>query len=225
MDFETLKLTSKSLLLKINIITGWVIPDKELINILVDQFQKLLTEKYRHCNTDEMEYAFRYYGLTIQDWGKQMNLSLVDQVMSQYLEKRFELSKIEEQQKTKQNSIEYKEDISDTAMRDWYNEIFRRVRVDGMAVDFIPVSLYDWMGKNGNITATNAEKKEYLVKAAYHRHQSLVAAYDKNNHVDNETTLKKFNEMKESGVYTGGEINILKSLAKKILLYDLIKNQ
>lgn len=92
-------LWAKALLLKIHVITGWVIPDTDLLNILVDQFEKKLTEDYGNMNTDEIEYAFRQSGTTTKDWGKQMNLSLIDEVLIPYRELRSVLSMQEERQK------------------------------------------------------------------------------------------------------------------------------
>lgn len=93
-------LWAKSLLLKIHVITGWVIPDSELMNILVDQFQKKLIEDYGHLNVDEIEYAFRKSGTTIKDWGKAMNLSLIDEVLIPYTNQRLNISADEERKKS-----------------------------------------------------------------------------------------------------------------------------
>lgn len=82
----------KTLLLKIHVITGWTIPDTDLLIILVDQFQKKLVESYPDMNPDEIEYAFRQCGTTVKDWGKAMNLSLIDQVLIPYLDERKRLS-------------------------------------------------------------------------------------------------------------------------------------
>lgn len=99
MNDQQKSMWSKALLLKIHVITGWVIPDSDLINILVDQFEKKLTEDYGNMNTDEIEYAFRQSGTTTKDWGKQMNLSLIDEVLIPYRELRSVLSMQEERQK------------------------------------------------------------------------------------------------------------------------------
>lgn len=90
---------AKALLIKIHVITGWTIVDDEsMMSILVDQFQKKMVESYANVNPDEIEFAFRN-NTTVKDWGKAMNLSLIDQVMIPYLDRRFQLSAIEEQKK------------------------------------------------------------------------------------------------------------------------------
>jgi hypothetical protein len=92
---------SMALLLKIHVITGWVIPANQLMNILVDQFEKKLTEDYSMLNTEEIEYAFRSGGTQVKDWGKEMNLNLIDQVLTPYVSKRLLASANEEQKKSK----------------------------------------------------------------------------------------------------------------------------
>lgn len=95
MAADCLKWT-KALLIKIHVITGWVIPDNELLNVLIDQFQKKLNEDYPDMNPDEIEYAFRQYGTQTEDWGKGMNLNLIDKILIPYRNERFEVSLKEE---------------------------------------------------------------------------------------------------------------------------------
>lgn len=91
----------RTLLLKIHVITGWAIPSKEMMAILSDQFCKKLIESYGHLNTEEIEYAFRQYGTVIEDWGKEMNLNLLDKVLIPYLNQRLYISADEERKKEK----------------------------------------------------------------------------------------------------------------------------
>lgn len=91
----------KTLLLKIHVITGWNIPASDLLIILVDQFQKKMIESYPDMNVDEIEFAFRQSGTTVKDWGKAMNLSLIDEVLIPYLDERVRLSHAHEERKAK----------------------------------------------------------------------------------------------------------------------------
>ena len=89
MDPEQLVLHAQALLLKIHVITGWRIPENEtLLTVLQDQFYKKLIEDYANVNVQEIEYAFRRFGTAIKDWGKDVNLNLIDTVMVQYLAER-----------------------------------------------------------------------------------------------------------------------------------------
>lgn len=90
---------SKALLLKIHVITGWTVPADDLLVVLVDQFKKKLLEDYPNLNPDEIEYAFRSKGTTVEDWGKTMNLNLLDKILKPYLHERFLISQDEEKLK------------------------------------------------------------------------------------------------------------------------------
>lgn len=91
-----LYLQVKKMLLQIYVITGWAIPSGDIKKILEDQFQKKLLENYSLLNTEEIIYAFRQTGTGIEDWGKEMNLNLVDKVLKPYLVSREEISEKEE---------------------------------------------------------------------------------------------------------------------------------
>lgn len=208
---------SKSAILKIHVITGWVVPANELVNVLIDQFQKKMIESYPTINPDELEYAFRTYGTTVKDWGKQMNLSLVDEVLIPYMSARATVSQIEEQ--AKPLLIEApKEEMSDITMRDWMEDVKKRK----MAVAFMPVMIYEWLEKKGELVKTVAEKHEYLQNAVEYRQSKLAQACEENNSQENRDALRGFMAMKESGEFTGHEVNTLKSLAKKMILFDFL---
>lgn len=115
-----LLLQGKAMLLKIHVITGWSIPGDELMGILVDQFVKHLSEKYINLNIDEIEYAFRQHGTTTKDWGKSMNLNLVDTVLIPYTNNRFLLSQDEEKVKfiPPEQKIFTDEELDDSARED-----------------------------------------------------------------------------------------------------------
>jgi hypothetical protein len=97
MDSQLLLLHTQGLMLKIHVITGWKISATEALqNILEDQLQKKLKEDYSNYNVAEIELAFRKYGTKTKDWGKDMNLSLIDTVMTEYAKLRNEVSCVEE---------------------------------------------------------------------------------------------------------------------------------
>lgn len=97
---EDLYLHTQALLLKIHVITGWKLPENEaLLTILQDQVGKKLVEDYGSVNMAEIEFAFRKYGTSIKDWGKDVNLSFLDTVMLQYLKERQAVSDLEERMK------------------------------------------------------------------------------------------------------------------------------
>lgn len=215
---------AKALLMKINAITGWVIPEENL-EILLDQFRKKLVESYGNCNPEEIEYAFRNYGTLVKDWGKQMNLSLIDEVMIPYLSRRREVSQREEAIALNQPlQIEYKEDMSQEAMKDWFDAKAKEIKAGQLRVEFVPEMLYEWMDANGNITASKEEKFKYLNRAVEYRLGILRQALDDVDSATNRLALSDFVRMKDAGYLEGSEMSIVKTLAKKILLFELILN-
>lgn len=96
MSPDQLKVAAHVVLVKLHVITGWNMPASgEYLDILLDQFEKKLSESYALVNVEEMECAFRN-NPGVKDWGKAMNLNLIDEVMVPYLERRAELSRQEE---------------------------------------------------------------------------------------------------------------------------------
>ena len=105
MTVKELQSSANEVLLRIHVITGWQMPPNELMLILIDEFNKKILESYPNVNVEEITYAFRQHGSEVREWGKALNISLIDQVMIPYLEKRFEASKTEERSK---KQIEHK---------------------------------------------------------------------------------------------------------------------
>lgn len=143
-------LHAKGLIARISIITGWVIPDDQFyFNTLISEFQKFLIENYSDLNPDEIGYAFRTYGTTVKDWGKSMNLSLIDEPINKYLAVRKCLSEMED-----------RKTISDTnhlpMYADWKEncEVFYQKYLTGKYnVAFWPHEMYEEFVKAGMIAS------------------------------------------------------------------------
>lgn len=210
-------LWTKGAIIKIHVITGWVIPSNELLITLVDQFEKHMFESYPTLNGDEVEYAFRTYGTTVKDWGKQMNLSLIDEVLAPYMVARRSVSAIEEQNNAKLLDTP-KEDLGDKAMIEWFEDL----RKKPLRLEFLPMMIYDWLEKSGKISKTAAEKYEYLERAVSYRQSKLAKTFEEQMNQDNRDALHAFIRMKETGEFTGPEVNTLKALAKRMILFDYI---
>ena len=224
MDFEEVDLWADALLLKINSITGWVLPESTMLTVFTDQFKKKISESYGNANPDEVEYAFRNYGTGVKDWGKQMNLSLIDEVMVPYLARRRELSQLEEQKTKPILSIEYSEDMSREAMLDWFDEVAAKIKGGKILIEFVPPMLYEFMDDNGNINKTAKEKHEYLSRAVEYRFGKLVEACQNDDSISNKLHLSMFSKMREAGCFEGDEISKLKTLAKQIILFEIVIN-
>lgn len=112
------------------------------------------------------------------------------------------------------------ESMTDDAMEHWISET-RKMR---LPVDLLPVLMYEYLAKNGKIAVTSAEKHEYLERAVVYRQGKLIKALEEEMTASNRDTLAAFNSMKLKSEFTGTEVGILKSLAKKMILYDYLQS-
>jgi len=157
-----MEMAANTLLLKVHVITGWTIPADEIMLLFIDQFKKKAIESYSLVNPDEIEFAFRKYGVGVKDWGKSMNLSLIDEVMQPYLELRSEISRFEES-KTNSMPIALPESkMTDDQMFEWIKEVGQKYQSGQYSYRMIPVFMYDFLNEKGLI---KANKKEILDKA------------------------------------------------------------
>ncbi len=226
MKSEDVDTWAKALLVKIHTVTGWVIPTGNMLTIIIDQFKKKLVEVYGSCNPDEIDYAFRTFGTGVKDWGKQMNLSLIAEVMSEYLIRRADVSKHEESIATREKAmkpVDRKEDLSDAAMAQWLEDIEKRVKAKEIQIDFMPMMIFEWLKSKGILSDEDDKLAPHIEKAAMLRRKALIRRFKENK---NDTVAKKelsdFVEMIKRGFFTGVEVITIKNLAKRIVLYEHI---
>lgn len=112
------------------------------------------------------------------------------------------------------------EAVSDFAMLKWLAREIQLIKT-GKPFQFVPLDLYEWFDKRGNIKATPEEKRQYLNKAVAWRGVELQKECDKKNSVDNNAALMQFRAMRDEGCFRGAEIDRLKAVAKKLLFFDL----
>ena len=116
MNIDEISLVANVLFVKIHAITGWIIPENQVLAIFTEQFKLKMSESYSNCTVKEVEYAFRTYCGVVEDWGKNMNLGLIDKIMTLYLNDRLRASASEERLKSK--PIEQKV-MTDAQLLDW----------------------------------------------------------------------------------------------------------
>jgi len=121
-------------------------------------------------------------------------------------------------------SIENKEDMSQEAMADWFNATVKKIKAGELTVDFVPLMLYEYMDANGNISATKEEKYMYLQRAADYRQSQLEAEVERKDTPNTRWRLSTFISQKNRGYFEGEEVDTVKSLAKKILLFEMVIN-
>ncbi len=115
-----------------------------------------------------------------------------------------------------------KENLSHFAMLRWLAQEIRFVKT-GKPFELVPLELYDFLFKRGVIAETIEENYEYLQKATAWRAGQLQKEADRKNSVDNIRTYEKFRTMRERGYFTGDEIERIKTIAKKLLFFDLVQ--
>jgi hypothetical protein len=143
----------KALMVKIHVITGWVLPSPDMIGIFIDQFSKKLIEDYPHLNVDEIEFAFRSIGTGVKDWGKSMNLSLVDEVLKEYSAQRFEASQQEERQKDKPVQKIYTAEELDNIQRADVEAFYQRCLRGVLPPSELPEYFHTILVKDGLISS------------------------------------------------------------------------
>lgn len=155
-DVELL-ISAKVAIFKIGVITGWPVPSDEHLEVLIDQFTKKLKESYADVNPDELEYAFRS-NTTVKDWGKSMNLALIDEILAPYLSARVSVSRLEEQAKKPPMAAIADIPMSDEELLKATFEVYKVVP----NYEFIPSSLYNYLAASREIKVPEEEKREIM---------------------------------------------------------------
>lgn len=159
----------KILFVKTQFITGWQLPENEdMLRILRDQLQKLITESYPTINSDEFEYAMRTYGTRIKDWGKILNLSLIREALDEYLTARASISSFEERANKPEKAIS-------PGPVDWSDEWERlkERKKEGKEL-IITTAIYDWLDRTGKLNLTTEQKKQLMNQAL----EKMISEYE-----------------------------------------------
>lgn len=115
------------------------------------------------------------------------------------------------------------ENLSDQTMMEWIEETKKELNAGNIkSIYFLPVMQYEWLVLVGKLNPTNQEKREALVKAQGYRQTELVEAAQSGGR-DEAERLGKFTQMKLDG-FVGTEADLLKALAKRIVLFDYLKS-
>lgn len=212
-----------ALLMKINVITGWTIPDDQnYIGILNDQLIKKLKEDYSTLNFDEIEFAFRKYGTTIKDWGKSVNLSLIDSVLNLYIEDRFDASQLEERlkgQHEKSKVLPYEK--TGNEMKELLEIYIQDAKEKTLRMQFIAVPVYDYLIEQKLIEPTDTQKFEYWAKAISYYRLELTSD---GNVMANQKRIATLNKQVEEKKFDDETFGKLKSISKKMIVFDFVNS-
>lgn len=206
MDTDEIDLMANKLIIKISIITGWTIPASAfMMDEVIEQLAKKMQETYPNLNEQEVEYAFRNKGIELKDWGKSLNLALIDEVLVPYLHDRFALSLQEEKISTQVKEINEQRELTPEEWDEWLLSISK------YEVNKIPCDSYKYLEKTGKISLTNSQKHEYMQRAIAHLSGTL-------NPVSRE--YSELNKMKEAGVFSHEVTGTLRTISMRLAVFD-----
>jgi hypothetical protein len=208
MSNDELLLSAYSLIVKMNVITGWAILDKKLLDIFAEQLSFKLCETYAFLNQNEIEYAFRTY--SVNDWGKNFNLNALDEVLRPYLTLRRELHINE----TK-SQISLPMASQEISQKEMIQDVEEYLAKDGLEINLIPIFIYEYAEKLGYINLSRDEKISIYEEAKTYRQREL-SSNAKSNRIDDIMANNMFFEMVKKNEITDEEKFRLQNLSKKI---------
>ena len=163
---------AKGLLFRIHTITGWKLPDDDLfLNTLVSEFTNYLGESCADLNPEEISYAIRNYGIGIQDWGKSMNLSLINDPIQKYRQMRIEVS--ERERMSKDAFLLASPSPKNDTPVDWseeWNQVKEAAKNRKIETSIIPVAIYEWLVRKNMLSLSSEDKWELFNQA----HASMI---------------------------------------------------
>lgn len=135
---------------------------QEYVLALKSQLSKKLKEDYSVINADEFEYAMRKYGIRVKDWGKSINLALIDEPIQLYLSERAEVSKFEEMAANEAEAAQKcpeKENIAEWSQEWEQVKEWAKKGVIDTYIHLIPInSMFLWLESEGVLVMDREEK-------------------------------------------------------------------
>jgi hypothetical protein len=115
---------------------------------------------------------------------------------------------------------------ADDFFSEWWTEFVAQVKGGGLRVEFVPMSLYAWKEKRGDLEALKRERFDLLLqKAVDRRLAQLTLAVNQGLNKALKKLLDEFLQMKESGEFSGENAAYIKRLAKQMLLFEVAYKQ
>jgi hypothetical protein len=140
------------LLTRITAVTGWKLPDGDTLKALVNEFSAYLIESCGAYNPNEIAYAVRTYGGDVTEWGKNLNILLIDECMGKYKNERSAISTIEEVAIA--GAADGQKSIENTGLVDWiaeWGKLVEGAKNGTIHNVFISTAIYDWLEREEKI--------------------------------------------------------------------------
>jgi hypothetical protein len=176
----------KATLMRINAITGWNLPTGPSLQILINETSEYLLQNCADMNPEEIAYAVRNFSGESKDWGKNLNIPLIDESVQKYRFSRAEVSEKENKARIaiqEPQKEEKKEELADWS--DSWQSILKVAETGGIKElneIVISVLVYDWLKRNNMITFSSEERWGIFlqVKNAYRIKQEAQLLVRKN---------------------------------------------
>jgi hypothetical protein len=152
---------------RVKVITGWAIPElQEDRLILYSEMAIHFKEKWSTYNAEEVIYAIRNY--SGENYGKDINLKLIDEAMDKYASIRAEISRKEEQEKNRLEFYrKYDKAYGYDAMelvQTFYNDFLANT----IKLNQIPARVYEIIKERCKPSFTEEQKKEFTRRGYEH---------------------------------------------------------
>lgn len=185
-----------SLLAVIKLITGWNIPTGNGLGMLQSLLASTLQKEYISLTVKEVEIAFRRHASKVQNYGKDLSLSLFNEVMEQYFGERNEAVRIESEVYLKDVEEKIK---SEEEVRNQSRAVVEECFTDYKDGKFDPIksnvsaSLYDTI--TADSFADPAIKDDFIAKGFAAYKSALIAEKDRLRKLDAGKSDRRSEEM------------------------------
>ena len=208
---DELDLAMNALLVKVSVITGWSPPAASFIDELIKQLCLKARESWQYLNMEEVEYAFRQKTIDIKDWGKVISVALITDVITPYLDNRYDLSHQEERIRMPKLALtngeeEPKKELSPEEWEDWLEDISKET-----SFLKIPQVSYDYLVRSGKINLSKEEKFSLMDRAIKFMSDTIDI---------NSRPGVEFIKMKREGRYSAEVTATLITNSKRMAVFD-----
>lgn len=139
--------------------------------MLVEELANKLKEDFYMMNFAEVVFAFRKNGLGVKDWGKNMNLDLISNVLGAYCAERERISFEEERLVTEPPVMKVNtEEEIDNLHRKWTEDFYQRIK-NGQ-IEQVPAYCEDILVKDG-LMKQGDSVSAFFVKALNEQRQNI----------------------------------------------------
>jgi hypothetical protein len=118
-----------------------------------------------------------------------------------------------------------KEDLNNKTMQDWWNDVSKRVRHEGMKYHFVSLQLFDWAKKNSLIENSGIKKSAMMKLAVETRILELMAKFKTEPTSEVKKELEDFQRMDKFSLVEAYYVESVKAVAKKLMVYEMMKKE